>query len=99
MRLHNGKVIVRGPALFEFGKETSMVELRELAEKLGCVLKDEGKGLQFVPRNECVRPAEDMTPRVVSIVDMQRKQCPKSFLGKFKRFTMPDHDPDGPRAA
>jgi hypothetical protein len=82
-------------------QSVDLVKLREMAESVGCILKhDEAAGMvAMIPRNECVRPVEDMTPRVVSIASFQRKQCPKSFLGKFRRFTMPDHDPDGPEAA
>lgn len=99
MRLHNGKVVVSAPALIEFDKDTRLDDLRELAERLGCVLKDTGRGLAFVPRNECVRPAEDMTPRVVSIVGMQRKEKPETFAAKFRKWTMPDHEPTPPSAA
>lgn len=72
MKMINGKIPV-------MVSNRSLVQLRELAEKDGCILKhdDETGMLEFVPRNECVRPAEDMAPRVVSIARFQPKHCPK----------------------
>lgn len=95
MKMINRQIPVLMPAT------VSLVELRALAESVGCIMKhDEITGmLAMVPRNECVRPAEDMQPKVVSIVGIQRKEKPETFLGKFKRFTMADHEPTPPSAA
>ena len=100
MRMINGKVIVLMPLgceAREFDADITLVELRKKAEAIGCLLKhDDLTGMiRMVPRHECVRPAEDMVPKVVSIARFQRKECPKTFLGMFNRST----NTDGPSAA
>lgn len=96
MRMINGKVPVLMP------RTVGLVELRKMAETIGCILKhDDASGMiAMVPRNECVRPAEDMTPRVVSIADVQRKEKPEAFFRLWKKMTGREPTPPtGPRAA
>ena len=81
-----------------------LAELRTMAESVGCILKhDDVSGMpEMVPRNQCLRPVEDMKPKVVSIANMQRKEKPETLLARFNKWVHypgPDHDPDGPRAA
>lgn len=98
MKMINRQIPVLMPA------SVSLVELRALAESVGCIMKhDDATGmLAMVPRNECVRPAEDMHPKVASIADFQPKQSPETFAQKWNRWVSPDMEPtppSGPRAA
>lgn len=103
MRTINGCLPILLPPHFTQG------QVRALAESVGCVLKhdDVTNMYKLVPFDECPRPACDVVtlepkpraPKVASIANFQRKEKPESFAAKFKKWTMPDHDPDGPRAA
>ena len=101
-RFINGRI----PVLFPPEADHNLI--RKVGAAAGYILKhDDATGmLSFVPAEQCQRPACDVepapvAPKVVSIANVQRKEKPETFLGKFKRFTMPDHDtdPTPPRAA
>jgi hypothetical protein len=61
MKQINGQMPVLMPAHFDHN------QIRALAESVGCIMKhDDATGmLKLVPRNECLRPVEDMRPKVV----------------------------------
>ena len=109
MKMINGKIPVLMPP------SITLNDLRELAQKNGYVLKhnDDADMVEFVPAHLCPRPACDNVvtlqsktvhkekATVTSIVGMQRKEKPESFLKRFKSWTLPDHDhePTPPSAA
>ena len=94
MRTINGCLPVLLPPHF------NQDQVRALAASVGCVLKhdDVTNMYKLVPVEECPRPACD-APKVVSIANFQRKEKPETFAAKFRKWTMPDHEPTPPSAA